>query len=66
MTITKQDRQWLDQRDSLTATEKQAIDFTFDEMYRYTGTWDIPAAGDDRAASLESALVRYFIESRSK
>jgi hypothetical protein len=70
MTMTAQDRKWMlaperaQARASLTQNEMLVLDRVFRELYNGCKYFDMPAAEDDRAASLEAALVRFFIESR--
>jgi hypothetical protein len=64
MPITQQDQKWLDRRDENTFHEKEFIDAVFDNIENDHRRGLVKIAHDDRAASLEAALVRFFIESR--
>jgi len=65
MSLTVEAREYLDAREEAPARFKNAIDNAMDALMgslRRTG-W--PLAGDDRAAELEAAVVRYVILSRA-
>lgn len=62
--ITEQDRKWFDQRYEITEAEEAVIDQTFAHLYSEASHMGVKTSGDDRAASLEAALVRFIIESR--
>lgn len=64
MPLTAQDRQWFDRQAELTAAENQVrerlCNASFDEL-NHAG---LTPRGDDRAASLEAAIIRWLIECR--
>jgi hypothetical protein len=64
MTMTSQDRLWMGKREELTGRETTVVCILFDQLYKQSNWHNVKAAGDDRAASLEAALVRFFIKSR--
>jgi hypothetical protein len=64
MTMTAQDRKYMELRDTLSIEETLVMDDVFKTLYQGCKYFDLQAAGDDRAASLEAALVRFFVESR--
>lgn len=66
MPMTNQDRKHMELRDTLTQNEMLVLDDVFKALYNGCKYFNIPAAQDDRAASFEAALVRFFIESKDK
>lgn len=63
MSLTQQDREWFDRRDTLTVSQKAAVDNAFEAATEAIRASALPASNSDAAASLEAALVRYVIES---
>lgn len=64
MSITRDESEWMDKRDELSEAEKNVIDRTFTTLEEGCKEAGIPAAIDDRAASLEAAMIKYLFESR--
>lgn len=62
--LTTQDQQWFGFRGELTAPESEIVDDTLDHLRDAMKESGLTPSNDDRAASLEAALVRYMIEAR--
>jgi len=62
--LTTQDIQWFDFRRELNDTESTIVEHAMDDLRAALTDAGIKAPNDDRAASLEAALVRYLIEAR--
>jgi hypothetical protein len=65
MSLTLDERRWIDRREELTADERDAVKLIFEGARDYADACGINLANDDRAAHFEAALVRYVIESRA-
>lgn len=64
MSLSRHDSETLAKRDELPENEQEVIDCVFTELYAQAKANRVKAAGDDRAAKLEAALIRFIIESR--
>lgn len=64
MSLTRDESAWMDKRDELSEAEKDVIDETFKTLESECKAAGIPAANDDRAASLEAAMIKYLFDSR--
>lgn len=64
MSLTRDESAWMDKRDELSEAEKEIIDESIKTLEAGCRTAGIPAAIDDRAASLEAAMIKYLFESR--
>jgi hypothetical protein len=65
MTLSQDDRDVLERRDSLTEHERHLITLSLDDLaFRAKTVYDVKLATDDRLAALEAALIRYMLASR--
>lgn len=64
MSLNQEERAWMDRRDELTSDEASLVDECLRDVLTNGDVYEIPLATDDRAAHLESAMIRYVIESR--
>lgn len=60
MTLNAQALEYMAKRDELSSFDTNLIDVVFEVLYSY----DKSLAKDDTAAELESALIRFILDSR--
>lgn len=63
MTITTNESQLLEQRDSMAPGHQAAVDAAFSDMCAALRACGLRTATDDRAAAVEAAIVRYVLAS---
>jgi hypothetical protein len=64
MTMTYEDSKMMGRRDELTPDEVDVISEGFSAMYSSAKAGCVSLAGDDRAAALEAAMIRFIFASR--
>lgn len=64
MSLTDQDRAWMNRRDELTQDERNTVEEAIEGIREALRANNVRGALNDKFASLEAALIRYLIESR--
>lgn len=65
MSLSREDAAAMDRREQLTAQETKVVDSTFVAVFAIAKEYGVPLAGDDRAAAVEAAIIRWIEASRS-
>jgi hypothetical protein len=64
MSLTPDERRWMDRREELTEDEGNFVRIVLEDARDAAKCCDVRLANDDRAAHFEAAAIRYAIESR--
>ena len=64
MTMTREALRYMEVRDDSSAEFKKAIDNAVDALMHELRSYGWKLAGDDRAAELEAAIVKYVVTSQ--
>lgn len=64
MTITREESDLLDKRDTMSADEQYIIEQAIYSIRTDAKRLGVPLANDDRACQVEAAIIRYLLESR--